>query len=98
MARLGQAVHGCVVGTVAAQVDEDAVGAVGVRVAELLAGDRNEPLALLARRLGQQLLGPEAEAREPAVGNDGHLVAAGPAEPAERRAQGRTGMDLGPIL
>ena len=45
-----------------AQVREHAVGAVHARVAERLVGDRQDPAALLAGRLGDQLLDPQPEA------------------------------------
>ena len=47
-----------------AQVDEHAVVAVGGRVAERLVGHRQDALALLAGGLGDQLLDPQAEARD----------------------------------
>ena len=66
VAGVGERLHlrvGVLVGLVAvAQVDEHAVVAVDVGRPDRLAGDGQDPLALLAGRLGDQLLDPEREA------------------------------------
>jgi hypothetical protein len=47
-----------------AQVDEDAVAAVVLRVKQRLVGDRQDAAAVLAGALGDELLDPQAEARD----------------------------------
>ena len=76
------------VGLVAvAQVGEDAVVAVGIGLAERLVGHRQDALALLAGRLGDQLLDPEAEARDRLGDDEGELVAPLERQLAHRDAQ-----------
>ena len=87
---LGVGVRVGVVGV--AQVGEHAVVAVGVRVAERLAGHRQDALPLLAGRLGDQLLHPEAEARDRLGHDEGGLVAPlrAPARPSRSPSRGRS--------
>ncbi len=70
-----------------AQVDEHAVIAVHARVAERLVGDRQDALAVLAGRLGDQLLDPEPEAVDRLGDDEGQLVAAAQRELADRGAE-----------
>ena len=66
------------------QIDEEAVAAVDIRRAERLAIDRNKSVAVLAGRLGDQLLGPGAEIRNFRRREQRDLVAAGPPGDGER--------------
>ena len=59
-----------------ADIDEEAVVAVKVGIAQRLAIDRDQALALLAGRLGDQLLGPCAKIRDFRGRQDRDLVAA----------------------
>src|SRR4051812_39490376 len=68
------------------------LGALAIRAVEALAGRRDEPLALLARRLGDQLLGPEPEV--PLGLLDAHLVATLPPALAELGAQLQPGVRI----
>ncbi len=72
---------------VPAQVREHAVVAVDARAADRLLGDGHDARAVLAGRLREQLLEPEAEHREVARRGDGQLVLAGADEAAEDRAE-----------
>ena len=68
---------GRLVGRVAvAQVQEGAVVAVDAGVADRLVGDRQDALALLARRLRDELLDPQPEGLQRRVDDVGQLVAA----------------------
>ena len=78
-----------------AQVQEDAVRAVGVRRQQRLVGDREDAAALLARALGDELLGPDAERAERVVDDEGQLVAAGARELAEREPEPQARVVLG---
>ena len=69
------------------QVQDDAVKPVLIRVAQRLAGDRDDALAILAQTLGHQLLGPQPERSDTWVGNDGELVAPRPGQCGECHAQ-----------
>ena len=60
-----------------AQRDEEAVVGVHGGHAERLVADRDDPLALLAGALGDELLGPERKCLDAARREDGHLVAPG---------------------
>ena len=57
--------------------DERPVRAVGLDRAERLEVDRDDPDAVLAGALGDELLDPRAEARDLVVGEERQLVAAG---------------------
>ncbi|MFK4398646.1 hypothetical protein ABIF31_005203 [Bradyrhizobium elkanii] len=65
-----------VVLAIGTQVDEEAVVAVDRRLANRLALDRDQALAVLAGRFRDQLLGPGAEIGNVRRGEDRHLVAA----------------------
>src|SRR5436190_16241834 len=85
---LGQAAIGVAVRRRAvSQMREDTILAVDGRLAERLARDRDDPRAVLAGALGHELLGPEAEARQGLVDDEGELVATAPRELADREAQ-----------
>jgi hypothetical protein len=68
-------------------VHEHAVLAVLGGGHERLVGDRQDPAALLARRLGHELLRPQPERLERVVDDEGELVAAAQRQLAERRAE-----------
>src|SRR4029077_20135621 len=70
------------------------LGALAVRAVEALAGRRNEALALLARRLGDELLGPQPEV--PVGRLDAHLVTALPPAFAELEAELQPGVRVAP--
>ena len=78
---------------VVAQRHEQAVVAVGLGPGERLAHDGHHARAVLARRLGQQLLEPEAERGLPVGRHDRQLVAAG-AHPG-RHGRGQPGPGVG---
>ena len=78
-----------------AQVQEDAVGAVGVGRQHRLVGDREDAAALLAGALGDELLGPDAERADRVVDDEGELVAAGARELAEREPEPQARVVLG---
>ena len=80
-----------------AQVQEDAVVAVGRRVGERLVGDRQDAAALLAGRLGDELLGPEPERAERRVDDERELVAAAQRELAQRGAEPQARVALGQL-
>ncbi len=67
--------------------DEQAVVAVHLGCAERLAYDRYDPDALLACRLGDQLLDPYTEGREPLVDDQRQLVTSGPHGARQHRAE-----------
>ena len=72
----------------AAVGDGEHVGAGGAGAGGRLDDDRQDAAAVLAGGLGDQLLGPVAEADDAgAVGDQRHLVPAGQGRRAERRAQ-----------
>ena len=76
MARLGERGQGArLVVTGERQPDKEAIVAVDLRDAERLVGDRNQALALFARALRDQLLGPDAEALDRGRCDDRDLVA-----------------------
>src|SRR5438445_12767322 len=56
--------------------DEEAVGAVRLRLSGRLAVDGNDPASLLAGALGDELLQPGAERREVLAEQEGELVGA----------------------
>ncbi len=70
-----------------ADVDEEAVVAVGCRLAERFAVDRDQALAVLAGGFGDQLLGPGAEIGDFRGRQDRHLVAAFEAGKAHGEAE-----------
>ena len=74
------------------KLDEETIVAVNLRHAERLAVDRDETLAVLAGRFGEQLLGPGAEIGEAGRRQDRDLVAARPRGGAEREAEHDTGI------
>ena len=57
--------------------NEDAVVGIGIRLAQRLADDRDDPLPRLAGRLCDELLGPVAEGGQVLAGEQRELVAAG---------------------
>jgi len=69
------------------QVDEHAIVAVGLRRAEWLVGDRQDPPAVLAGRFGHELLDPQPEALNRRRDDEGQLVAPAPGELADGRAE-----------
>ena len=72
--------------------DEAAVVAVALGVTDRLADDRHDALPGLAGALGDELLGPVAEAGQTRRGEDGELVAAGQRGLADERAERRPGL------
>src|SRR5215470_433690 len=74
------------------EIDEETVIAVDRDVAERLAVDWNEPLALFAGRFCNQLLGPGAEIRNLPRGQDSDLVAALQARKAHRKPELHAGI------
>jgi len=88
---LGQRLHSGVerlVGVVGvAQIGKHTVIAVDVGLTERLVGHRQDPAPLLARALGDELLGPQAEAGDRLRDNEGQLVAAPQGELAERQTE-----------
>src|SRR6266851_3675177 len=88
LARLLERLH-CFVGwiRVHADVHEQPVVAVHRRPAQRFALDGHDPLALLARALGDQLLHPVAESRDPGRRDERQLVAALQSELAHDAAQ-----------
>ena len=74
------------------QVQEDAVAAVGLRRAERLVGHRQHALAVLARRLGDQLLDPQPVGLDRRVDDEGQLVAARERQLADRAAEPEAGV------
>ena len=70
-------------------------GAVGVGCEQRLVGDRQDPAALLARALRDELLGPDPEGAERVVDDEGELVAAGARELAEREPEPQARVVLG---
>ncbi len=70
-----------------ADLDEHAVVAVHLRVAELLEVHRQDAAALLAGALGDELLDPGAERPKLGLGDDGQLVAAGQGGLAQHGAE-----------
>src|SRR5579885_3596567 len=93
--RLDGVVELRILAAIEAQVDEDAIVAIVLWPAQLLAGDRDEAAPLLAGTLGDQLLDPEAEAGDAGGEGKGDLVA-----PLLRcqRSQGRAKPEAGVIL
>jgi hypothetical protein len=74
------------------KVDEKSVLPVCLGPAESLPIDGDETLALLARRLGEQLLEPGADLDDSRRRDDRHLVAPRPAQGAEHRAEHHAGV------
>ena len=95
--RVGQGVAAAVGPAGQGEPDERPVGAVGLDRTERLEVDRDDPDAVLAGALGDELLGPGAEARDLVVGQERQLVAArlgeGPDGEPERDA--RVGRRIG---
>ena len=90
MAGVGQLLQlGDVVGAAQADADEDAVLAVVGRFQQRLAGDWEDALPLLAGRLGDELLDPEAERVQRRRRDEGELVAAVQGHGGEDRAEHR---------
>ena len=85
--RARQRPDGAVVAWSETEVDEDAILPVGRRTPERLAVDGDDPGALLARRLGDQLLHPGAERCHPLGRDERELVPPGPGERAEHGAE-----------
>ena len=71
------------------QIDEDAIGAVAIGRRQRLEIDRHDRLPVLARRLGDQLLEPGAEALDAGRGDERELVAAGDRGGAEQQPERR---------
>ena len=69
-----------------ADIDEEAVIAVKVCIAERFAVDRDQALVLLAGRFGDQLFGPGAEIRDLLRRGNRHLVTAFEAGEPQRKA------------
>jgi hypothetical protein len=76
------------------EVGEHAVLAVAVGLADGLVGDREDARAVLAGRLGEQLLEPQPEAGQRGGDQERQLVPAGPRERAQGHAQPDTGAGL----
>ena len=90
-----RAVLGGVRRRVEPQVDEQAVPAIELRGAEGLAVDRDEALARLPGRLGQELLEPGPEIVDPRRGDQRDLVAPPAPEHAQDGPEHRAGIVLG---
>jgi hypothetical protein len=71
-------------------VHEDAVVAVAVGLADGLVGHGQDPRAVLARRLGDELLEPQPEAADLRVVDDERSACRGPAWPARRACRRAT--------
>jgi hypothetical protein len=75
-----------------AQLEEYTVRAVGLASQQRLVGDRQDAAALLAGALRDQLLDPQAEARDRVADNECQLVAPVAGELADRQTEPEAGV------